>query len=108
MIGSQRRRVHVEMLVGRRVVDATGRSIGHIAEIHAAPDDSGHLLVRDYLLRRHQLLDSISIAGVAGSLVRLLGGRSAHSGVKVPWDQMDLSDPGRPRTRCAAEKLANA
>jgi hypothetical protein len=100
------RRVHVELLMGRRVVDPDGESVGHIAEIHAAPDDAGHLVVREYLLRRHKLLDSLSIAGVAGALVRILGGHSEHAGLKVPWDKMDLSDLRHPKTLCAASELA--
>jgi len=104
----RRRRVHVELLMGRRVVDASGKSVGHIAEILAAPDDSGNLVVREYLLRRHRLLDSFNVPGVAGGLVRLLGGHSAHAGVKVPWDQMDLSDPRHPKTRGAVDELPAA
>jgi len=98
-------RIHVEVLMGRRVVDTAGQSVGHIAEILAAPDESGHMVVREYLLRRHRLLDSLDIPGFAGGLVRLLGGHMVHAGVKVPWDKMDLSDPRHPRTRCAANEL---
>jgi len=103
----RRRRVHVELLMGRRVVDAAGECVGHIAEVLAGPDDAGHLVVREYRLRRHKLLNPINIPGVAGALVRLLGGHSEHAGVKVPWEKMDLSDPRHPKTRCAANELSD-
>ena len=41
-------------------------------------------------------------------LVGFLGGHSAHAEVRVSWDQMDLSDPRRPKTFCALEKLLDA
>jgi len=104
-VSRAKRRVHVESLMGRPVIDDSGKFVGHIAEIHAGPDPAGHLVVREYLLRHHKLLDSISITGVATLLVRLLGGRSEHAGIKVPWDKMDLSDPRHPKTLCHSGEL---
>jgi hypothetical protein len=37
--------------------------------------------------------------------IRLLGGHNNPPSHKVPWHQLDLTDPARPRLKCDADEL---
>jgi sporulation protein YlmC with PRC-barrel domain len=85
--------VHVELLVGRRVVDANGEVAGRLQRIMA--DRVGlECVVSEYRLGAGALLERLGLA--------------SRGGLVVPWQQMDLSDPLHPRLRCTnAELLAS-
>jgi hypothetical protein len=100
-----RRRIHLCQLLGRRVYDPSGRCAGRIRELRADRDADGRCVVREYLLGREALLESLSVAGAAASLVHWLGGHGANASHSVPWDKMDLSDPDRPRISCGVDEL---
>ncbi len=91
--------VHFELLLGRKVHDSEGRRVGRILEVHAEPEGKD-CVVREYLLGTAALLTRLGI-----SAERLLGLPVHREPVRVPWDQMDLSDPERPRLRCSVEEL---
>jgi len=83
--------VHVEKLLGRRVRDTTGRVVGRIEEIHT--DDKG--VVSEFLLGPTALWERLGQSTLELPFVRLLGiQRSNH---RVPWNELDLTDPDRPR-----------
>jgi hypothetical protein len=98
-------RVHVGLLLGRRVRDAAGAPVGRIEEIRAEQRD-GRCIVREYVTGRRGAVARFSMADMGHWLLRLLGMRSAMSGFTVPAELMDLSDPERPRLRCVAGELA--
>jgi len=89
--------VAMDQLVGRRVIDRHGRSVGRIQELRVEMRGSEWIVTR-YLI------------GVAGMLERfglglkLLIGRRV-SGYMVRPDQIDLSDPRRARLTCSREEL---
>ena len=98
--------VHLERLLGRRVVDTRGRSAGRIEAVHADRHD-GEWLVREYVLGVDGLVERLA----AGPLVAGLIGRWAPERERytVPWNALDLSDPERPRlTRTLAELRRDA
>jgi len=85
------REVHVEKLLGRRVRDTTGRVFGRIEEIHT--DDKG--VVSEFLLGPAALWERLGQSTLELPFVRLL--RIQRSDHRVPWNEMDLTDPDRPR-----------
>jgi sporulation protein YlmC with PRC-barrel domain len=91
--------VHFELLLGRKVRDSEGRRVGRILEVHAEPEGED-CVVREYLLGAAALLTRLGIS--AGRLVGLPIHREP---IRVPWDQMDLGNPERPRLRCRLEEL---
>jgi len=91
--------VHFELLLGRKVHDSEGRRVGRILEVHAESEGKD-CVVREYLLGTAALLTRLGIS--AGRMVGLPLHREP---IRVPWDQMDLSDPERPRLRCRVEEL---
>ena len=94
--------IHLEQLVGRRVVDARGRHIGRIEEVRAERRDA-EWIVGDYVLGIGGLVERLA----AGELVSNVLGRLAREAERhtVPWDELDLTDPERPRTRHTLAEL---
>ena len=86
--------VHVERLVGRRVLDTEGRALGRIEDVRAEREE-GEWIVRDYVLGVGGLIERLA----AGPLVATLLGRWAPMLRRhvIPWDALDLSDPEWPR-----------
>lgn len=95
--GSAPAAVRLEDLLGRRVLAGNHRSIGRIEEFRA--ERSGRTCVlTEVVLGPGGLLERLGVG------VRLLFGR--HGGGRVArWDQIDWSDPKRPRLACAVSEL---
>jgi hypothetical protein len=97
-----RNEIHLELLLGRRVIDPDGEVAGRIEEVRASQHGE-ELLVDEYLLGPHALMErlSASIASfpILGSLSR------KRRPVKVPWERLDLSDPEHPRLLCTLDEL---
>jgi sporulation protein YlmC with PRC-barrel domain len=96
------REAHVELLIGRRVVAANGRSIGRIEEIVARLED-GECRVEEFHLGGYALFERLAAWHLGRAILRTL--RLGGPGYRVPWRDLDLSDPDRPRLRCAASAL---
>jgi sporulation protein YlmC with PRC-barrel domain len=92
------RKIHAEALVGRQVRDTNGRVIGRIGEI-AVERRGKECYVEEYLLGAAALLSRLGIS--AGALI----GIPPRKPLRVPWQQLDLSDPHRLRLRCTLEEL---
>jgi hypothetical protein len=92
-------KVHLELLVGKLVRDVNGAKVGRIRSLHAEKvgDDC---VVEHYELGGAALLSRLGI-----SALRLVGWPLRKEPRRVPWEQMDLSDPDAPRLRCTAEEL---
>jgi hypothetical protein len=96
--------VHLELLLSKRVRDVHDQPVGRIEEVHTV--QQGHeVVVLEYVLGPFGLLERLSAWLLQLSIWRLLGGSRQWMGYKVPWDKMDLSDPERPRLRCAKGAL---
>jgi sporulation protein YlmC with PRC-barrel domain len=81
------RHVRVESLFGRKVRDANGKVIGRIESIHAKWTGEGtDCVVEEYRVGAAALLERFGISHRFKPLC-------------IPWDQMDLSDPERPRLK---------
>jgi sporulation protein YlmC with PRC-barrel domain len=97
------REARVEELVGRRLCDVDGRKIGRIeefvvelrgiewvvVEVHVGP---GALLER--------LVDLSTLFPLMSTLQRRLRRR-----FRVPWEELDLTNPDRPKARARAATL---
>ena len=99
-----RRRVHLERLLGKKVLDPAGECAGRIEEVRCR-HEGDEVVVVEYLLGRGGLMQRLSIGGAAGVLIDLLGAYGNPASHKVPWDKMDLSDPEHPRVTCRADEL---
>jgi hypothetical protein len=98
--------VRLECLVGRRVVDAEGRSAGRIEEVIARREGQA-LVVTEYRLGVYALLHRLAGGSFGRALLGVLP-FTRPTIYRVPWHEMDLSDPERPRIRCARDALESA
>lgn len=105
MSTSKKNEVRLELLIGRRVVDANGVKVGRIEEV-LAERDGEDLLVTQYLVGVYGLFQSLSIQHFGAGILRLLGARAfSKKPHRIPWDKLDLSDPENPRLTCGIEEL---
>ena len=88
--------MNLELLIGRKVRDANGKKIGRIEEVlaHEQGDD---LVVMEYHVGTEGLFERLSIFHFGIGLLRILGARGHSSDPKrIPWNELDLSDPQKP------------
>jgi hypothetical protein len=91
--------VYLDALLSRTVLAGNNRSVGRIEEFHAE--------------QRGDYFDVVAVViGAAGLLerlnvgVRALFGKS-RVGKIARWDQIDISDPARPRLTCPVADLTD-
>jgi sporulation protein YlmC with PRC-barrel domain len=96
-IEMSRRRIHLEKLEGRRVVDSAGKKVGRIEEVHAERVGE-ECLIEEYVLGEEGLMERLSV-------LKIFFSSKKKKGKHVPWKQMDLSDPRHPKLRCTSEEL---
>src|SRR3954469_22125775 len=91
--------IHLECLLGKRVLDVNGQSVGRIEEMRAELD-GGDYYVQEYLLGPYALLERLSLWVKSRSWLRRLQTHTHDSAYRIPWDQLNLRDPEQPRLRC--------
>jgi hypothetical protein len=89
------REVAFERMLGRLVVDEDGRRVGRLEEAHAEWRD-GEMVVTEWVLGAGGLLQRVGLSALIGTLV---GRRAWREPQVVHWDDLDISDPERPRLR---------
>ena len=88
--------VNVEMLIGCKVFDADGRAIGRVEEILAI-EKGDELVVSEVHVGTYGLVERLSAYHVGVGLLRLLGARGhVRDPKRIPWQELDLSDPRKP------------
>jgi hypothetical protein len=95
------RRIRVHKLLSRQVLDAGGRPVGRIEELRARVRE-GECVVEEYVLGREGLMERLSVSELSLVALGALGAWRGFAGHRVAWEQMDLSDPQRPRLRSGA------
>jgi sporulation protein YlmC with PRC-barrel domain len=98
------RECRVELLIGRRVVDASGEVVGRLEEIVADYVDDEYV-VREFHVGAFAALERLGTGRLGRSLLRLIGGDRIYTGYIVPWRHLDLSDPEHPRVTVAKSEL---
>jgi sporulation protein YlmC with PRC-barrel domain len=86
-------KVHLELLVGKLVRDADGKRVGRIRSVHAEKEGD------DCVVRHYELGGAAMLHRLGLSTLRLVGWPLHREPRKIPWDQMDLSDPERPKLK---------
>lgn len=93
---------HVEHLLGRRVRDPHGEIVGRIEEFRIA-DVDGETVVVEFHVGPEALLERLGGAALKlPFLDRLPFDRRRY---RIPWRDMDLSDPDHPRARLSMREL---
>jgi sporulation protein YlmC with PRC-barrel domain len=98
------RRICIERLLGRSVRDIDGRRAGRIEEIEV--ETSRHCcFVTGFILGTEGLLQRLSFRGIGPLFIPSLSAKAKKRAHAVPWQQMDLRNPKRPRLRCRKTDL---
>ncbi len=100
-----RRLIHLEQLLGRKVIDSNGKSAGRIQEFVARRRDR-HYVIEEVLLGRQGLLERLSVPAFSLALLSFAGAGNHPASHRAEWEQLDVSDPSHPRLRCPASDLA--
>ena len=99
--------INVELLIGTKVRDVDGKDVGRIEEIRVERDEKA-CLVDAYLIGASALMERLSVWTLVRPIGRFLHSRKLYSLYRVPWQDMDLSDPRHPRLRIAERDLRHA
>jgi hypothetical protein len=94
---------HVEHLLGRRVVDVDGQTIGRLEEFRAEVSE-GDMAITEFHIGAGALLERVAAFVTQLPFFRYLP--FSRRLYRVPWQQFDLSDPLHPRVRARREDLA--
>jgi len=95
------REIHLELLLGRKVIAKNGKSIGRIEEIRAVRRGR-QLLIEEYLVGNYAMLERLSAFSIARALIKQFNAR--RGGFRVRWDKLDVSDY-EPRLKCTLDEL---
>ena len=98
--------VRVERLLGTRVVDSEGRSVGRIHEILAERGEKA-CTVESFHVGSRALIERLANWAVPARFGRAIESKLARP-FSIPWDQLDLSDPAHPRTTVPKKDLRRA
>jgi hypothetical protein len=90
--------LRLDLLVGREVHTANNRRLGRLYEFRAEHRGSTWI-VTDYVIGTARLMERLGLG------IRLLLGLGRPAGYVVRWDQVDFSDPDRPKLRCPVSEL---
>jgi len=99
--------LNIEHLLGRKVCDVDGNDVGRIEEFRVERDGK-RCLLEAYLIGASALVQRLSAWTLVRPINRFLHGRSFYSIYRVPWQDMDLSDPHHPRLRISKRDLRHA
>jgi sporulation protein YlmC with PRC-barrel domain len=99
--------LNVELLIGREVHDADGNKVGRIEEFRVTQTDRSCTLDA-YLIGASALIQRLSAWTLVRPISRGLRSRNIYSVYEVPWQDMDLTDPARPRLRISKGELRRA
>jgi hypothetical protein len=91
------REVRLDRLVGRRLLTANNQVVGRIEEFRGELRGAS-CRISGYVIGAAGVLERLGLG------VTLLFGRRT-GGYLARWDQVDVSDPDRPRLTCSVEAL---
>ncbi len=96
--------LQLRKMLGARVYDSEGHHIGRLEEIEAERGDESCAIV-SYIVEHRGLLDRISTWALTSAMQNKLSRKSSSEPYRIGWDQMDLSDPHKPKTLVPKELL---
>jgi hypothetical protein len=70
------------------------------AELHA-----DRCLVTEFHVGFYAIFERLAAWNIGRAFLHLIGARRKSGGYRVPWEELDLSNPDRPRLRCQVVRL---
>jgi sporulation protein YlmC with PRC-barrel domain len=100
----KRQEIHLELLVGKPVFGLNGQQLGRLEEVRAEVNNRGACYVSEFLIGSYAVLERLAAWKMGRTLLRLFRARHAE-GHRIRWDQIDLSDPRRPKLKVEVDEL---
>jgi len=97
--------IRLELLIGKSVLGVGNKVIGPLEEI-VAEQRGGALVIQEYHVGSYAVMERLSAWSIGRAVLRLFGATRRSGGYRIPWAELDLSDPDRPRLRCPVSELA--
>jgi hypothetical protein len=97
-------KVAFQHLLGRRVLDEDGGTIGRLEEAYAERRD-GELVITEWVVGTGGLLERLGLTALTGAL---LGRAAARRPEVIGWADLDVSNPDRPRLRRRRARASEA
>ena len=94
--------IRLQAIVGRKVHDVDGKVAGRIGQVIATR------IGADCHVDEYHLGPAAFLARLGISAGHLIGLRARQEPLRVPWHQMDLSNPHHPRLKCRVDELTSA
>jgi sporulation protein YlmC with PRC-barrel domain len=91
------RTLRIEEILGRPVIAKNGRHVGRVEEIRAERRGTGCVVV-EYHVGTSALLERLALHAIGF-------GHRVRPALRVPWDQLDLTDLRRPKLLCDVAQL---
>lgn len=101
------RELHLYEMLGRKVYDANDKYAGRLEEIEVERGDDS-CAIKCYLVAHRGFMGRITSWALADSLQKSIPISEESLPYRVPWDQMDLSDPEHPRLTVPQSELRRA
>ncbi|WP_414514973.1 hypothetical protein [Nostoc sp. PCC 9305] len=98
------REIHLELLLGKQVLDSTGKPVGRIEEVHAQQQGE-EWVIQEYLIGTTAVLERLSAWAIGLRILHLLGAHKIHNGYTISWEQLDLTNPEKPCLLCTLDDL---
>jgi hypothetical protein len=95
------RQFRLDHVIGRRVLTANNRSLGRLEECRAERTGA-NWVVTEWVIGPAGLFERLGLG------TRLVLGIEPHGGYIARWDQLDLTNPRRPRLACPIDELRRA
>jgi hypothetical protein len=92
-------KVRLQHLTGAVIRDVRGARVGRLVEV-VARREGMQCVVFEYHAGPAAMLERLGIA-----VGRMIGVRSGGNPLRIPWQQLDISDGRAPRLRCTLEEL---
>lgn len=96
--------IRIELLLGRRVVGLNGRAVGRLEEVRAELQ-AGRCLVTEFQVGSYAIFERLAAWNIGRAFLHWIGARRKSGGYRVPWEELDLSNPDQPRLRCPVARL---
>jgi len=93
--------VRVDRLIGRKIRMGNNRRLGRLEECRAERRGNAWV-VTEWVIGSAGLLERLGFG------IRMVLGLRAGRSYVARWDQLDLSNPDRPRLTCGIEELKRA
>lgn len=83
-------------ILSRKVVDSDGKYAGRLEDVEVERGDEVSL-IKSYLVVHRGLIGRIQTWALSASIQASIPVTEKSRPYRVPWDQMDMSDPEHPR-----------